>query len=192
MPNLIYLSARPRHGARHPAIPRGDTHPPPTKFTFQHTMTTDNYNYISHISTPPPPDCYFSLPLSSTHFSVETPNSPPLQDYTPDTYSDPSNPLLAFRDLSLHCQMSPTVDASRLLQLQTAAAHRPAAQPLQHSSSTSSTNSDSSMNSGGSSPSSSMLCCCRCRRESGSGMVQFGTNLYYCNHCAKMTGYCAG
>jgi late competence protein required for DNA uptake (superfamily II DNA/RNA helicase) len=38
------------------------------------------------------------------------------------------------------------------------------------------------------------LCCCRCRRESHghSGMFQFGTNLYYCSHCAKMVGYSAG
>ncbi|KAF2254820.1 hypothetical protein BU26DRAFT_514662 [Trematosphaeria pertusa] len=142
------------------------------------------------------PACYFSiLPASSSHFSVETPSTTPLSDYSPDVYSDPSHPLLAFRHIPHECHMSSTADVSRLLQLQTAAAHRPAAQPLQHSASASSSDSESSSRASStySSSSPSMLCCCRCRRESGTNaMVQFGTNLYYCNHCAKMTGYCAG
>jgi hypothetical protein len=34
------------------------------------------------------------------------------------------------------------------------------------------------------------LCCCRCRRENGhASMFQFGKNLYYCSHCARMVGY---
>ncbi|KAK3398908.1 hypothetical protein B0T20DRAFT_351799 [Sordaria brevicollis] len=43
-----------------------------------------------------------------------------------------------------------------------------------------------------------VLRCLRCARAeeitttddpSSSGMVQIGTNIYYCNRCAKMTGY---
>lgn len=146
------------------------------------------------------PTCYFSIPVintSVTHFSQETPTTSPLSAYTPDTPSDPRNPLLALRDTSPEysyaSMSSPGVDPSRLLQLQTSAAHpsRPAARPLQQSSPTSSTASDSSSSST-SSRIPTMLCCSRCRRESGSGMIQFGTNIYYCNHCARMTGYCAG
>lgn len=136
---------------------------------------------------------YFSLPVpvSAAHFSIETPCSSPAARYSPDVFADPSNPLLAYRHLPFE-HMSSSGDASKLLQLQTAAAHRPAAPPLQHGTASSSTSSTSSLASSAASPSLSLLCCCRCRRESGMGMVQFGTNLYYCNHCAKMTGYCAG
>jgi hypothetical protein len=132
------------------------------------------------------PTCYFSLPAALVHYSIETPLSTPLAAYSTETGSDPTHPLLALRRPSLEDHMTSSSDASKLLQLQTAAAHRPAAVPMQHSNSNSSSNSTSGM----SSP--SMLCCCRCRRESGSGMIQFATNLYYCNHCARMTGYCAG
>lgn len=145
---------------------------------------------------PSAPTCYFSIPVidtQSSHFSLETPSTSPLSAYSPDTLSDPKNPLLARREsVSDYCCMSsPGAEPSKLLQLQTTAAHRPAARPLQHSSPTASASDFSSSSS--SNRSSQMLCCSRCRRENGfAGMIQFGTNTYYCNHCAKMTGYCAG
>lgn len=149
----------------------------------------------------PAATCYFSIPVNTTtaydyssHFSLETPSTTPVSEYSQSTCADPFNPLLALRPPPFGAMPTP-VDSSRVLQLQTDAAHRPAAQSLQHTSSSSSNDSDSSMSSQHSSRiSQSILCCCRCRRESTgrNGMVQFGTNLYYCNHCAKMTGYCAG
>ncbi|PVI06609.1 hypothetical protein DM02DRAFT_638647 [Periconia macrospinosa] len=144
------------------------------------------------------PTCYFSLPVINTtaHFSLETPNTSPLSAYSPDILPDPRNPLLAFRETASDCCMSSHADSSKLLQLQTKAANRPAAQPLQQSSTTPSSDSDSSSSSRssnmGSRAFSPVLCCSRCRRESGTGMIQFGTNIYYCTHCARMTGYCAG
>ncbi|KAL5419002.1 hypothetical protein PMIN06_011371 [Paraphaeosphaeria minitans] len=147
----------------------------------------DDINTGTH-STPSQALCYFSLPVTSTHFSIETPGTTPLQAYSPDTIPDPYHPLLASRQLSPEHHMASTDDSS-LLQLQTAAANRPAAQPLQNGAS-SPANSASSCSSASTSP--SALCCSRCRRESGGSMVQFGTNLYYCSHCARMTGYCAG
>jgi hypothetical protein len=140
--------------------------------------------------------CYFSyVPSPSTHFSLETPNATPTAAYSFNTVSDPLNPLLAIRELSPTYQLSSTMDSSKLLQLQTNAAHsRPAAQPVQHRSSISSSNSnfsDSSVPSGRNSPVPQNICCARCRRTSigFSGMVKFGVNLFYCNHCATMVGY---
>lgn len=132
--------------------------------------------------------CYFSLPIASTHFSIETPVATPLQAYSPDILPDPHHPLLASRQLSPEHHMAPA-DNSSLLQLQTSAANRPSAQPLQHGAS-SPPGSASTSSSGSTSP--STLCCSRCRRECSGSMVQFGTNLYYCSHCARITGYCAG
>ncbi|OAL56829.1 hypothetical protein IQ07DRAFT_497667 [Pyrenochaeta sp. DS3sAY3a] len=132
------------------------------------------------------PLCYFSiLPAGASHFSLETPSITTVYDFSAHTPSDPSNPLLAFRPAPpLH--MSSPSDASRLLQLQTSAAHRPSAEPLQQrASSTSSSGSNSSS-------SSQSISCCRCRRDCLAGMYQIGTNRYYCSHCAKMTGYSAG
>jgi hypothetical protein len=136
---------------------------------------------------------YFTLPVSSSHYSFDTPSSTPWYSQ-PSPLADPHHPLLALRSNPM---ASPGADVSRLLQLQTQAAHRPATQPLQPPSSTSSSpaNSDSSItstssNSSGARPA---LCCCRCRREYGhSGTFQYGTNLYYCSHCAKMVGYSTG
>ncbi|KAL6712557.1 hypothetical protein ACN47E_000434 [Coniothyrium glycines] len=135
------------------------------------------------------PVCYFSI-VPAAHFSHETPLFTPVSEYQPYTPSDPHNPLLASRPApSLH--MSSPSDASRLLQLQTLAAHRPSAEPLQ--SRTSSTSSDSSNSSSTSSMSSPLApCCVRCRRQCFSSIYQIGTNRYYCSHCAKMTGYSAG
>ncbi len=146
-----------------------------------------------------PPSCYFTIPVSTSHYSDETPQpSSPFSEYMSTTWASPSNPLLAHRPFPM---ASPTGDASRLLQLQTQAAHRPSTQPLQPAGTPSPSNSDSSMSSRISSQRSSIslspsvpVCCCRCRRESHghSGMFQYGTNLYYCSHCAKMVGYSAG
>jgi hypothetical protein len=168
--------------------------------------------YADHYSSPDSsvpssaPACYFSIAVSASasHFSLETPSITPVTEYSPDTPSDPTNPLLALHPVS-PAFMSRPVDASRFLQLQTAAAHRPAADPLQHRGSTSSNDSSSSTSSSSSSsspaaPSSrasslssqSSISCCRCRRESLMGMIQFSTNTYYCSHCARMVGYSAG
>ena len=136
---------------------------------------------------------YFTLPRSTSHYSFETPSSTPWYDGPSTPPTDPHNPLLALKSALMP---SSTSDVSRLLQLQTQAAYRPSTKPLQTASPGSSpTNSDSSVTSSRSNTSSppSALCCCRCRREYGhSGMFQFGTNLYYCSHCAKMVGYSAG
>jgi len=149
------------------------------------------------------PSCYFSIvvPSSSSHFSIKTPDITPVSEYSPHTFAEPTNPLLAIRPVPASPLelMSKSGDASRLLQLQTAAAHqvhRPAAEPLQPrgssgSSSSSSTSSNSSSRSS-SATSPSTICCCRCRRESLIGMIQFGTNIHYCSHCARMVGYSAG
>ncbi len=150
---------------------------------------------VSHID---PPTCYFTLPLTTSHchshFSTETPTISPFSTYSPYTCSEPENPLLAVRP-DVFLLMSSSSDAARFLQLQTAAAHRPAAEPLQHrdsstSSSSSSSSSMSSQSNTGLSPHS--ISCCRCRRDCLAGMYQIGTNRYYCSHCARMTGYSAG
>lgn len=160
-----------------------------------------------------PMACYFSMihqPHAAPHFSDETPMSSPIRG--PRTPSDPCNPLLALRSSPPASTAPPRMDASKLLQLQTAAAYsliRPKPQPLQdilevsHDSFYSSASSSPS-----SSPSSSdtsirtitpppqIVRCSRCQRsasiDSGlkkSGMVSFGTNLYYCNRCASFVGY---
>ncbi|KAF2022112.1 hypothetical protein BU24DRAFT_37565 [Aaosphaeria arxii CBS 175.79] len=150
------------------------------------------------------PSCYFSIvPSPSDHFSVETPsNSPqPLPVYSADTLSYPSNPLLAFRPPPYNLPEVPnTMDGSKLLQLQTSAAHRPDPKPLQRRPSPSA--SDSSTGTSGNSspaPSSTMsapslqqLTCVRCRRTTTSSMINVGTSLYYCSHCAQMVGYGSG
>jgi hypothetical protein len=143
--------------------------------------------------------CYFTyIPSPATHFSVETPLTP-LGAYTPDISPDPLNPLLAFRQPSLEYLSPPSMDASKLLQLQTAAAHsRPSATPLQQIGIMSSTSSSNSSQSSLQSPSTTIptlsWCCARCRRTcySADHVVQFGTNLFYCSHCASMTGYAVG
>ncbi|KAF2643300.1 hypothetical protein P280DRAFT_249259 [Massarina eburnea CBS 473.64] len=134
-------------------------------------------------SVPSSPTCYFSIPISpsSALLSTETPTTSPSSSYCSDTYRGPP----------LDCHMSSDADTASLLQLQTAAVHRPSPKPLSPVSSNSSTDSSSSSSM---SPSMSPTspCCSRCRRESLSGIIQFGTNIYYCSHCARMTGYCAG
>jgi hypothetical protein len=159
-----------------------------------HTWSFFSKTLASHTMNADHPACYFSI-LPAVHFSLETPSHSPVSDYQPYTPSDPSHPLLAFRPAPPLYMTSPS-DASRLLQLQTQAAHRPAPEPIQQqqrtssTSSNSSTSSTSSMGMGMGSP--LTLSCCRCRRECLANMYQIGTNRYYCSHCARMTGYSAG
>jgi hypothetical protein len=142
--------------------------------------------------------CYFSI-LPATHFSAETPTTSPVSEYQACTPPDPTHPLLAFRPVPPSF-MSTSADASRLLQLQTDASHRPSPdhiQPQHRASSASSNSSDSSASYTSSASmtsfgSPSTLSCCRCRRQCLANMYQIGTNRYYCSHCARMTGYSAG
>ncbi|KAH7126801.1 hypothetical protein B0J11DRAFT_286632 [Dendryphion nanum] len=128
--------------------------------------------------------CYFSItPSPFTHYSVETPIPSPVAYYSPDTFSDPTNPLLALR--RPHAILDPAVmDASKVLQMQTNAAHRDS--------------SSSSCSSSGTPPQSESLTmeltCVRCRRTcyGRHNVVKFGTSSYaqvYCRHCAAMVGY---
>jgi hypothetical protein len=155
-----------------------------------------NYN-SPDLTLPTPSTCYFSIVPSSSHFSVETPTTSTLSTYLVNSCSDPAHPLLAYRSLPTSPSKTTTlIDAAKLLQMQTTAAHtRASAQPMRHSTSSSSNNSNSNSSSGSCSPSIElMVCCSRCRRSltSRNNMVQFGTNLYYCRHCASMTGFSHG
>ena len=108
--------------------------------------------------------------------------------------SDPRNPLLALRR---HLVLSPiqTMDASKLLQLQTAAAYtltRPKPQYIIGTNDTSvrtSSSSDSASSSETALP--QIVCCSRCQCQSFSteGMVCFALNSYYCTRCASLVGY---
>jgi len=192
MPSHAHISA--------PIPPLSMMHTALSATTAQYTHCRRIMYADPHDSFTAVPACYFSIAVHpSSHFSVETPSTSPQSEYSTHTRADPTNPLLAVR----HCSesMSSPTDASRLLQLQTQAAHRPSAEPLQTpgrssvspSNSTDSTQSSRSTSSNSSaSTMSPQLCCCRCRRESLAGMFQFGTNIYYCSHCARMVGYSAG
>ncbi|KAF2089219.1 hypothetical protein K490DRAFT_63357 [Saccharata proteae CBS 121410] len=171
----------------------------------------------SSTSAAPATDCYFSILPStqepynslyhSNHFSVETPTASPHYDVlSPDTLSEPSNPLLAARPSPPYTP-SLSMDASKLLQLQTSAAYstaRPQTQPVQdvldispinlprRSGSDSSTSSTSSERSDSASPQLTLIRCCRCHRTASLGsksMVSFGLNSYYCSRCASIVGY---
>src|ERR1700761_7099043 len=87
-------------------------------------MVLSNLNNSPHTTQP---SCYFShIPHSSDHWSVETPLPSPV--LRAEVVPDPHNPLLAARPLP--GLLTPqTMDASRLLQLQTAAAHPQASRP---------------------------------------------------------------
>ncbi|OCL02930.1 hypothetical protein AOQ84DRAFT_164804 [Glonium stellatum] len=153
--------------------------------------------------------CYFTITPPTyyySHFSTETPShSSSSNRFSAETRSDPSNPLLALRPLPPPTTPPASMDASRLLQLQTAAAYpRPSAQPVQNnmsanssSSSTSSSSSRASSIGAPTPPPEPLVRCSRCHRSSSmissssstNGMVSFGTNLYYCNRCASLVGY---
>ncbi|KIW02602.1 uncharacterized protein PV09_06051 [Verruconis gallopava] len=163
-----------------------------------------HHPHISSFLTPSSerePLCYFTyIPSApSDHWSIETPlPSPGLTEHiiTPD----PHNPLLAARPpiLSLPPQ---TMDASKLLQLQTAAAHpqRPKPRPHQDvlelsddsASSSASSESGASSASLSSSSSSRPRICSRCQTTFGE-FVAFSINAYYCTRCAKITGLIGG
>ncbi|KAF2765685.1 hypothetical protein EJ03DRAFT_199787 [Teratosphaeria nubilosa] len=149
--------------------------------------------------------CYFTItPPTHHHWSTETPCcSPAYQDQTP---ADPTNPLLASRELQqLDTPPTPAmVAAANLMQLQTSAAHGPPTRPrpvpqqnVLHVTSDDSLPSDSSPSSyqsGMMSPP-EMARCSRCHRTTSvdvktgkSNMVQYGLNLWYCNRCATMVG----
>lgn len=143
----------------------------------------------------PPTVCYFSITPSPS----ASPNITPLSGYYyPETPSDPNHPFLALRTAPEpeHPSSQHTMDASKFLRLQTNAAHRPSVQPVQSGRSGSSSVSSTSSSSSSQSPTSlsSEVVCSRCRRTSLSSrsMVHIGINLYYCGHCASMTGYGSG
>lgn len=156
-------------------------------------------------SHPCQPVCYFSIPRIQSndhtpHFSDETPSASPALHA--DTPSDPSNPLLASQTIPTYLLMPYNMDASRLLQLQTAAAYasqRPSPTTLQgcqpsSSSSSSSSRSSSSDASMSARPSLELYRCSRCHRASSLGsspgnMMPIGINNYYCNRCAAIVGY---
>ncbi|KAK7514791.1 uncharacterized protein IWZ02DRAFT_430690 [Phyllosticta citriasiana] len=177
-----------------------------------HTTTTGMPS-----SSVTPQLCYFSyVPSSasdcSSHYSSETPSPGPNYDIlSPNTPSEPSNPLLAARNplpVSFSNNMS-TVESSssKVLQLQTAAAYRPQPQPVQdvldlspidtRAPSTNSASSSSSSSARGSVSSAStpvlhFVRCSRCHRSGSQGskdMVGWGMNSYYCTRCADMVGY---
>ncbi|KAB2580684.1 hypothetical protein BFW01_g6630 [Lasiodiplodia theobromae] len=157
--------------------------------------------------------CYFSFVPASRpensfidHYSTETP-SPALYDLSVQTPSEPSNPLLAARDWPVSFVVSPAaMDASKILQLQTAAAYsyqnRPQPQPVQdvldlspissRSGSDASSASSSRTSVSGESPSVQFIRCSRCHRTDTAGsknMVGYGINSYYCVRCADIVGY---
>ena len=140
--------------------------------------------------------CYFSTShSSSSHIARETTTSYPSPTIFPETPSDPSNPLLALREPSYSSRLpSWAMDASKLLQLQTAAAYsRPDAQSRQKSTASNSSTGSNNSSSSNLPQSPPVICCARCRRDSAAGeMINIGTNQYYCRHCASMVGYNSG
>jgi hypothetical protein len=186
---------RPRNSATQfsPRSPRAhffDNHPPLLCQMFQQ----DSANPSSAPSQPPPPQaqvCYFSIAPSPT----SSPASSPLSGYYhPETPSDPSHPLLALRQPpdSEPFRTRIIMDASKLLQIQTEAAYRSRGQSSQTGRSGSSSVSSASSTQSPLSPNGTVYCL-RCRQEAlAERMVKFGINLYYCSHCASMTGYGSG
>lgn len=152
------------------------------------------------------PSCYFSIVPASpnSHFSAETPCCSPV--FSPgETPSDPSNPFLAYRQQHTPSVCSsPTMAASSLLQLQTAAAYghtstRPQPRPVQNvlevTSDDSTTSTSSSSSSSSHTSSLELARCSRCQRTPStdfrtgkSNMVEYGLNLWYCTRCAAMVG----
>lgn len=158
--------------------------------------------------------CYFSFIPSSrphtsdyaSHFSQETP-SPGLysDDLSVRTPSEPSNPLLAARLPPVNLTGA-AMDASKVLQLQTAAAYsyqnRPQPQPVQdvldlspissRSGSDTPSASSSRTSVSGDSPTVQFIRCSRCHRTDTAGsknMIGYGINSYYCVRCADLVGY---
>jgi hypothetical protein len=129
--------------------------------------------------TPDSPSCYFTYTaLPSDHWSTETPLASPFS--APFT-ADPHNPLLAKRQVPTPVVTPVPMDASRLLQLQTAAAHG----QIEYRSTSSRSSSTSS---GSASFTRSTAQCSRCQTDRGT-MVQYSINSYYCSRCANIVGY---
>ena len=139
-----------------------------------------------------------------------------LVPHTSTLPSSPSSKLSWISDLrpdksTIHSSISdPSImDVSKLLQLQTQAAYgsrpRPQPQPVQHKypsnrnsgTSMTSTSSQSSSTNNSASNCLEFVRCSRCHRtlsmdptsSTPNGVVQFGTNLFYCSRCASMVGY---
>lgn len=140
--------------------------------------------------------CYFSYtPILYEHYSTETPLPSPGYSALEAT-SDSHKPLLALRR-NLALTPSQTMDASKLMGLQTAAAYqltRPKPQPHQNDTETSTNSVRTSISSDSDSSSAStpqVIFCSRCQRSSygSQGMVCFAINSYYCTRCASLVGY---
>lgn len=165
--------------------------------------------------------CYFSLtnPTTTIVSSLDTPPTSPEYDsfdgalVTPD----PSHPLLAICSSPVSkvtpSIQRPKMDVSKLLQLQTKAAHpqqmRPQPRPLQDvlhvSNDFFDNNSDDSITSNESDLSAPACAsqsifayarCSRCQRrpsvDANTGrhnMIEYGLNLFYCTRCANMVGF---
>jgi hypothetical protein len=131
------------------------------------------------------PTCYFSyVPHLSDHWSLETPVASPTLSSI-EVVADPRNPLLAARVPPALLTPPIAMDASRLLQLQTAAAHP---QTPSRSQSRSDYSGRSSMSSESSSPTRPSVRCSRCQTDSGA-MVKYAMTSYYCSRCAGIVGY---
>ncbi|KAF2420510.1 hypothetical protein EJ08DRAFT_702448 [Tothia fuscella] len=140
-------------------------------------------SYTLSTSSIHPASCYFSYaPRSSDHWSSETPIDTPVSSSQPT--ADTRNPFLAARLPPAY--LTPTsMDVSKFLQLQTAAAYQNNHQSRPQMSSSSS---NSSSGSGSSSPSRPVMQCSRCQHEGGA-MVKYSLSSYYCNRCAQIVGY---
>jgi hypothetical protein len=137
--------------------------------------------------------CYFTYtPSPSNHWSLETPLPSP--DLAASVTADPNSPLLALRIPLL--SPSQTMEASKLFQLQTAAAHPQRSKPqllqdvfeVSDPSIRGRASSESSSSSLSSSSSNARRVCFRCQTTYGE-FVQYSLNSYYCTRCAKITGY---
>ena len=154
----------------------------------------------------------FTVPVTTTAMSSSSYSyTTPLMASTPwfeIPVWTPSTPVLAHHHHHHHIPLpSPSANASHLLHLQPPASQRPSPSPLHPHPSTAQSTPDAVPASASTSTSRSAsvsavssprsmslslptLCCSRCRRENGyASMFQFGKNLYYCSHCARMVGY---
>ena len=153
-----------------------------------------------------------------SHITSSDPTIETLENTSSISPTSPSPPSLetspasnCCRDISIVYPSNSTnsfaMDVSNLLQLQTQAAYgsRPQPQPVQAKSASSrisgssmtSTSSQSSSTTNSSNNCLEFARCSRCHRTLSmdpaspvpSGVVQFGTNLFYCSRCASMVGY---
>jgi hypothetical protein len=136
--------------------------------------------------------------MSSSYFSYTAPPmastpwfEPSQNPWTPRSPGFPHQhnmPLLSPRADASHMQ-SP---AQPPTQRPSASSHQPSSARPRHDSASAATATESTKVASSRSLSFTLptLCCSRCRRENGhASMFQFGKNLYYCSHCARMVGY---